>query len=117
MKKSIKSALLSGLVFPGAGQLYLKKYRMASLLIVTVLACLYFIITEAIEQAMNILQQIEASGSVINPSNIVEMSTRAASNADGTTTSIATLLIAICWFVGIVHAYLSGKQNTTRQNS
>lgn len=110
MNQSIKSSLLSALVFPGVGQLYLKRYRIASLLIITVLACLYFIVMEAVEQAMNILEQIEASGTAINTSNIVEMSTRAANNADTTTTSIATALIVICWFVGIVDAYRSGKK-------
>jgi hypothetical protein len=110
LNKSTKGALLSGLVFPGAGQLYLKKYRTASLLIITVLACLSLIVMEAIEQAVNILEEIEASGVAINANNIAEISERAANNADTTTTSIATLLIAACWVAGIIHAYRSGKQ-------
>lgn len=111
MSKSLKASLLSGLVFPGAGQLYLKKYRMASILVIITLACLSFLVMEAIEQAMNILEEIEATGAAVNPENIMQMSARAANAADTATTTIATLSIALCWFVGIVDAYRSGKQN------
>jgi hypothetical protein len=117
MRKSLKSALLSALVFPGAGHFYLRKYRMAALLIVTTLVSLSLIVMEAIKQAMSLLEKIEASGAAINADNIVEMSTRAADSANTTTTSIATLLIAVCWFVGIIDAYRSGKQDNIKQSS
>ena len=93
MKKSIKSALLSGLVFPGAGHIYLKKYKMAAIFIITTLASIVVIVMEAVKHAKSILQEIEASGIAVNASNIAEMSARAANNADTKATSIATLLI------------------------
>ena len=83
---------------------------MASLLIITTLASLYLIVMEAVEQAMSILEEIENSGAAINANSIVEMSTRAANNADTATASIATFLIAACWFIGMIDAYRSGKQ-------
>lgn len=111
MSRSIKSVLLSGLVFPGAGHLYLKKYRMATVLIITTIGCLSFLIMKAVEKAVSILEEIEASGAAINAQNIVEISASATGNTDTTSTSIATLLIVICWFVGIIDAYRSGKKN------
>lgn len=116
MKKSLKSALLSALVFPGAGHLYLKKYRMAALLIITTLVSLSLIVMEAIEQAMSLLEEIETSGAAISSNKIAEMSAQAASNANTTTTSIATFLIIACWIIGIVDASRSGKQNNNKQN-
>lgn len=109
MSKSVKSALLSGLVFPGAGHLYLKKYRMASLLIISTIACLFFLIIKAVGKAMAILEELEASGVAINSYNILQASAGATSNADTTATSIATLVIVACWFIGVVDAYRSGR--------
>jgi TM2 domain-containing membrane protein YozV len=117
MKISVKSALLSGLVFPGAGQMYLKRYRMASLLIIIVLTCISLLVMEAIEQATKILEEIESSGTAVNAINIGEISARAAENADTTTSSIATLLIVACWFIGIIDAYRSGKLQTDEKKS
>lgn len=110
MSRSLKSALLSGLVFPGAGHLYLKKYRRALVLVITTLVCLSLIIMETVDQAMMVLEQLEASGAAINTVNIIETSTRVANTTDTTTTYVSTIIIALCWFVGIVDSFRSGKQ-------
>lgn len=117
MTKTKKSVLLSALVFPGAGHLYLKKYRTAGLLIVTSLASIYVIATEVIKQTGIILKEIEASGYTISPERITELSTQAANNANTTETSIASTLILVCWLVGIVGAYLSGRQADSAHNN
>jgi len=41
MSNSLKAALLSGLVFPGIGQVVLKRYRRGVVLMLIVLACLF----------------------------------------------------------------------------
>ncbi len=116
MSKTRKSVLLSALVFPGAGQYYLKRYRMAGLLIITSLASVYVIVTEAVKQARIILKEIEASGGVIGLERISELSTQAANNANTTATSIAWSLVIICWLVGVIDAYRSGKQADKKQS-
>ena len=110
MSKAVSSALLSGLVFPGAGHLYLKKYRMASLLIIATIACLSFLIIKAVTKATAILDELEASGAAINTYNIMQASARATGNTETTAATIATLLIVVCWFVGVIDAYRSGKR-------
>jgi len=115
MSKTRKSVLLSALVLPGAGQYYLKRYRMAGLLIITSLGSVYVIVAEAVKQASIILKEIEASGGVISLERISELSTQATNNADTTATSVAWVLIIICWLVGILDAYRSGKQADKKQ--
>lgn len=110
MSKTRKSVLLSALVLPGAGQYYLKKYRMAGLLIITSLASVYVIVAEAVKQANIILKDLESSGYAISPERITELATQATNNAGTTATSIAWTLIIICWLVGIIDAYRSGRQ-------
>ncbi len=116
MSKTRKSVLLSALVFPGAGQYYLKRYRTAALLIITSLASVYVIVVEAVKQARIILKEMEASGYVISPERIAELSTQAANNANTTETSFAWALIIICWVVGVIDAYRSGKQADKKQS-
>lgn len=57
MKKAKKAAMLSGLVFPGFGQIFLKRYVRGILLILSVLAALFMIIGKATLTAHNILQE------------------------------------------------------------
>ncbi len=116
MSKTRKSVLLSALVFPGAGQYYLKRYRTAGLLIITSLASVYVIVAEAVKQARIILKELESSGYAISPEKITELSTQAANNANTTETSVAWILIIICWLLGIIDAYRSGKQADKKQS-
>jgi len=108
MKKSIKAALLSGLVFPGLGQFMLKSHKRGTAIVVVVMTCLYLTISEAIEQAHVVLEKLEQSGGAIN----IETITNATTQASATTESNASLfinLIIICWVVAIVDAYITGK--------
>ncbi len=116
MSKTRKSVLLSALVFPGAGQYYLKKYRAAGLLIITSLASVYVIVAEAVKQARIILKELESSGYAISPERITELATQATNNASTTATSIAWTLVIICWVVGVIDAYRSGKQADKKQS-
>jgi hypothetical protein len=109
MNNATKSALLSGLVFPGAGHFYLKKYRAAGVLISITFASLYFITIEVIKQVKIVVKEIEASGFVPGAEEIRELATQAANNASTTETSVASTLIVICWLVGIADGYRSGR--------
>ncbi|MFO7606115.1 MAG: hypothetical protein R6W72_07445, partial [Desulfurivibrionaceae bacterium] len=58
MRKSVKAALLSGLVLPGIGHFYLKRFITGALLLLATLASLYLIITVVVERAMEIAARI-----------------------------------------------------------
>ncbi len=117
MSRAIKAALLSGLVFPGSGHAYLKKYRMALVLVSVTLLCITLLIMEAVDRATKILEELEASGMAINSANIMEISVRAAEAGDHTLTNTATLIIVLCWFIGVIDAYRSGKRTEQTQHS
>ena len=51
MDKSLKAALLSGLVLPGLGQFFLKRYKRGAALVLVVLGSMFVIISKALEQA------------------------------------------------------------------
>src|SRR3990172_4874960 len=105
MSNSLKAALLSGLVFPGIGQVVLKRYRRGMVLMLTVLACLSVIVAKAVQQAFSILKQIELAGGVINMDAISNVATQSSTTSDGLVFNSVLSLIIVCWILGVVDAY------------
>jgi hypothetical protein len=107
---SIKAALLSGLVFPGLGQLVLKYYKRGIVLMFMVSASLMVLIFKAVQHALTILEKIELEGGVIDIYSITEAATQASSSSDSLIYKLGILLIVACWIFGIVDAYRIGKK-------
>jgi TM2 domain-containing membrane protein YozV len=110
MKKSLKGALLSGLVFPGAGQLWLKYYFRGIALIIAVTASLGLIVVKATQQAYAILEKAEAEGATVDLTAILNSSSHTAGGAEDFLSRAASALLVICWVIGIVDAYLMGRK-------
>lgn len=110
MSKSIKAALWSGLVFPGAGHLYLKRYGRGVVLIAVSAICLVIIASKAAAQVMAVLGQIEAEGGMIDPSRVSELASRATVAADTPALSTAIMVLIVCWVLGLVDAYRLGRR-------
>ena len=109
MTKSLKAALLSGLVVPGAGQIFLHRYRRGIALMVLVLGGLVSIIVNAVRTALAIVEQMETLGGdmdVAAISRLVHQST----TSTGAWYYGSLLLIACCWIFAIVDAYRTGKR-------
>ena len=111
MSKSITAALWSGLIFPGAGHLYLKLYGRGISLIVVSAICLVIILSNVAEQSMAVVAKIQADGGNIDPSRILEMASQGSSaSVDTQSFNIAMIVFSVCWIVGVVDAYRLGKR-------
>ena len=117
MSNSIKAALLSGLVFPGIGQVVLKRYRRGVVLMLIVLACLFIVVAKAVQQAFSILKQIELAGGTINVDAILNVATQSSTNSDSLLFNSILLLIIVCWILGVVDAYRIGKKRDLEEQS
>jgi hypothetical protein len=114
MKSSLKGALLSGLVLPGLGQLWLKQYAKGAALIIAVSAAMALIVAKAARHALTILEQAEATGTV-DMVAIVNSASRASARPDDWQTTVAMAVLVICWVAGVVDAYLAGKKLDRQQ--
>jgi hypothetical protein len=110
MRSSIKGALLSGLVFPGLGQVVLKSYARGGVLILAVIMAIAVLVMDAVQRAQVILQEIEAEGGPISMYTITEAANRSAEESAGAIPGMALLLILGCWFFGIIDAYITGSK-------
>ena len=108
MRHSTKAALLSGLVFPGVGHLYLKRYLRGALLAAAAGALSYFLVSAAVNSAFDVVGKIQ-SGDV--PPNVESLSALVskASQANENWTDIATWVLLALWVFGIADSYREGR--------
>ena len=117
MNNSLKGALLSGVVFPGLGQIILKHYKRGIALMLTVLASLLVIVVKAVQQALTILEKINSEGGTINMSTISNIATQASTTFDSLIFNFVLLLMIFCWVIGVVDAYIIGKKKDLEEQS
>ena len=110
MNNALKGGLLSGLGFPGLGQLALKHYKRGFVLMVTVFAGMAVIVVKTLRQALTILEKIQSEGGIIDMSTISNAATQATLSTDSLIVNSLWLLIIICWIFGVVDAYRIGKK-------
>jgi hypothetical protein len=110
MRPSLKGALLSGLIFPGLGQIVLKRYQRGAVLIAAVLISMTIIVVEAVRLALIILAQIEAEGGPIDIGTVSAAAARASTASSSLTINGLFAVILGCWIFAIIDAYRIGKK-------
>jgi TM2 domain-containing membrane protein YozV len=109
MKKSIKAVLLSGLVLPGLGQLYLKRWVSGFVLSGVAVYAVYFIGSVVVSTTLDLTQKIE-SGAI--PADIETVSRLVSQQLSGSeqSTNLATMAFGASWVIGIIGAYWYGRK-------
>ena len=108
MTKYTKAALLSGLVFPGLGQIYLKQYLRGFAIILIMVSSLSSIIVMVTISALKTIRNLQNQGSAdiaIASSLITSAATDYALFYN-----ISLMLIVCCWIFSIVDASRLGKR-------
>lgn len=108
-----KALFLSALVFPGAGQLYLQRYKSGVVLLVTIIMCIFTMVASVLNTAMSAMQEIQISGGIVDMSQISRIATETAENASNNGFTLALILIIACWLYSIVDVVLACQNSTT----
>jgi hypothetical protein len=114
MKTSTKAVLWSGLVFPGAGHIFLRRYRRGMLLIVPALLEFSMLVRGLIMQAEFILDKIESGAISPDPLAIAAMLDAA---PETHMTQIAFWILVACWMAGMVDAYMLGTEEDRKDET
>ena len=117
MSNALKGALLSGLVFPGLGQVNLRHYKRGIVLMLIVSVSLLVIVVKAVLLAFTILEKIDLEGRAIDMSAILNATTQATTTSDSLLYNFLLFLIILCWIIGIVDAYRIGKKRDVEGQS
>ena len=107
MKKSTKAALLSMLVFPGVGHLYLKKYVFGLLLSIGAATATYFIVSSAVQTALEVVESIQGGSIPLEVGTITELVSQQ-SRVSEDSTNIAMIALFIFWVIGILDSFRVG---------
>ncbi|MGD0275219.1 MAG: DUF6677 family protein [Syntrophales bacterium] len=110
MKRYIKAALYSGLVFPGTGHIYLKRYIKGLVIILIAMTALVFIITVAVNGALKVVEnmQILNNPDAGNVSNLVS----ASMGKTSVYYDMSEWILIVCWLYAIIDAYQIGKRDS-----
>ena len=97
------------MVFPGSGHIYLKRYIPGAVLIAAALAATYHIVSIAVQNALNIVEQIQRGEVAADAISITELATQQSAASESQSMELATMVLILCWIIGIVDAYRLGQ--------
>ncbi len=109
MRKSIKAALLSGLVFPGTGHFSLDRYQRGLLFFIPSFLGLLYLLRYSLNKAYTISDQIALGTIPLDTAVITNLISAPPEGTELLTLQIATWAIIICWVVSIIDSYRLGK--------
>ncbi len=109
MNKAIKAALLSALVFPGSGHLYLKSRRRGLAIMFLTALALVSLVVRATRDMLTILQTLQTQGNNIDLDTLSQVAAATSHSAFSNYGFLVSLLVG-CWIFSIFDAYRIGKR-------
>jgi hypothetical protein len=106
MKKSIKAALLSGLVFPGLGYFAVKRPLRGGVVLALSAVSLVYLVNKAVQQASLLMDKM-TSGEL--PADLQSLAASASTGADTTLSTLASIVLLACWLFSMVDGYRIGR--------
>ncbi len=108
MKKSVKAALLSALLFPGAGHFSLKRYIPGAIFAGVSIAAIYYLISKAMERGALIADKIQSGAVPLDATAIAELISQQSAGAEGHSLNAVMTVFFIIWLISIVDSYRLG---------
>ncbi len=116
MNLATKAALFNALLFPGWGQIYLKKYKKGISIIIATIAGVLSIIWSVIQTTINILKIVPLKKGTVNFSAVITLAIDAIKALNlFYLYLILSFMILLCIF-SIIDAYISGKKEMAKVN-
>jgi len=113
MKIATKAALFSALLFPGWGQVYLKKYKRGAAFIILALAGILSICFSVVKIALNVLRAAPIHKDSVNISAVIKLTTDSIKALDTYYLLLISFFIILVWILSIVDAFFLGKKKVT----
>lgn len=110
MNRSTTAIVLSALVLPGAGQLYLKHVWRGMVFIGVSLACLWLIVVRTMQQASAVLAQMESQGGALDAAQLAGLMGQSQGGSGNMAATMAVWVLFVCWVAGIIDTHRLGKR-------
>ena len=116
MKTSVKAALLSAFVCPGAGHFYLKQRTAGNIILVTAVAAISYLCWHAYQKAQLISEKIINGEIPLQLDAIYSAVTQAPAGKEALWINIATAAFVLSWLFGVADSYRLGRQQDKQEN-
>lgn len=110
MKRSLKAALLSGLVFPGLGHFVLRRPLRGLLFLLPMAVATLYLLRRVLQLADAILADLNSGALPFDPVAIAERVH--ASGGDDASITLTTWVCLLCWIGSVVDALWLGRHDT-----
>jgi len=110
MNKSTKAALFSALLFPGWGQIYLKKYKRGIIIMLPVVAGVLYISWAILQITLQVIKAAPFKKGTVDFSTVLDLTNNSIKSLDSIYYSLILITIAFFWVFSIIDAYLLGKK-------
>ena len=113
MTRAMKAALLSGLVFPGAGQFYLHHYRRGLTVMTAALLTFIMIMVKAAAATLESLSAMSLAGRPLDSGALAGLTAASSRNIFAGSKLLLLIFIA-CWVFSVGDAYRLGNKTEDR---
>ena len=110
MNKSLKALLVSVLIYPGAGHLFLKKYVSGFSLIGAFTVPLLMVIIELIDKTNQIIARIESGDIPLETGAVRDAVSQLMAGEAGQSIDFKIIVMIAIWVVAAADAYRVGKR-------
>jgi hypothetical protein len=109
MHRSLFAALLSGLVFPGTGQIYLGRRRRGWIIVLITLLAVGYFAKQVLDPVMAMANQVLDGTLSPDPLAIAER-LHQQGQVDNPLLTLAMVVMLVCWVGSTVDAFLLGRR-------
>ena len=110
MRNALKGALLSGLVWPGVGQLVLGRSVRGAVLMGATMAALTVVAAKTVQYALAILAKLETAAGPPDIHLLARTALDTMAVIDRPLFHAALAALAVCWTVGVLDAWRLGAR-------
>ena len=114
MNLATKAALFNALLFPGWGQIYLKKYKKGILIIIAIIAGVISILWSVVQTTINILKIAPFKKGTVTFSAVVQLAIDAIKALNLFYLFLILFFMILLWILSIIDAYISGKKEMAK---
>lgn len=108
MKRSTKAALISGLIFPGLGHVFLQRYVVGLVLLVLAGGSIFLVASSAIGTALDMANEIAGGGVALDLEAITKLVAQRTQTAERSA-NVPMIVFLVSWMVGIFDSHRVGR--------
>jgi len=117
MNLATRAMLFNIFLFPGWGQIYLKKYKRGILFILGITACIFSIAWSVLQAVINILKLQPLRKGISNFGAFLQLGIDAIKSLNTFYLWGVLFFMILLWIISVIDAYLLGKKEMAKSNS